>query len=317
MKKEDEVRSKEWNPLEQMTPIIEGVLLTEEGRERPDAVVDQYEKTYLAFREANPAELLCIPETGISAKEWERRLFSTKGVIKQRRLDNIGKDFLAFIYWSELFRETIRSGEIDRISKLIICKDRREEEFANKDNTLIIIEALDNMLRLHGCNLKRKEKTVLFTDASRGKENYVSDMIVSTCLFSKLVRAISVAFQEGVEFTEIREISPAAFHLDNKIIIPSMGDGTWNTFVEAFTIAANREFRLWDKFRKYGFPSLRQISDYSLVPYSVLLCIRDHRESALGYKGTSFLHRISARTAENIRTELTEELIKAKKEEEI
>ena len=303
----------QWNPLAPVERILTEILLTEERRLYLDErIVQEYVGLYERFRQGNIDDVLIFPESVLTTKEWYEDLFSPQGSVRQINLDNIAKDFLCLIYLTEVLRESFRHNQVESTNRFLIDGERENQEHTNRDNSLIVVESLDNFLRMYGWDMTiperdRRDRFTLFTDFPKRpiklEEVKPIEMIVETSRFSKFVRVLSVALQEGKKMGDLNKIDPSQFSLTDKMVNHTMG-GVWNTDTMGFTIAVNREFRLWDKFRKMGYPSLRQIAEYTEIPYSVLLSLREHRESPVYYKGTSLLHRIPVKVGEKLIEEL-------------
>lgn len=305
---------KEWDPIAPVERILREVLDNREGfRFNRTGVIEEYLRLYRRFREANLNEIYSFPEGILTSREWYEDLFSPEGSVRQMNLDHIGKDFLCMIYLTEVIQECFSVGRAKSLHRVLL--DRREgNENNNLNNSLLWTEALVNFLRCYGWDLSIPDKvegqrTILFTDVKRypSKEENKNPIVwmVDSSKFSKLVRRISVSLQNREKLPQLMEWSPERYELTGELIVLSERF-VRNTFLFALEIAVNREFRLWDPFRKYGFPSLRQISEYTQIPFSILVDLRRRQADPNEYTGTSLLHRIPVRVADELIQELTE-----------
>lgn len=302
---------KEWDPIAPVEKILREVIDKREGfLFNRTGLVEEYLKLYRRFRMADPTEILSFPEYILSSREWYQDLLSPEGATKQINLDPIGKDFLCMIYLNEKIRESFSENRVKSLHRVLM--DRREgHENNNLNNSLLWVEALVNFLRCYGWNMSipermEDERSILFTDVKRTpKENDPVVWMVETSRFSKYVRNISVRLQEQEKLPQLMETSPQKYGLTGEMILLNERY-VRNTFLYALTIAVNREFRLWDKYRKFGFPSLRQIAEHTEIPFSVLVELRSKQADITQYTGTSLLHRIPIRVAEQLIENLSE-----------
>lgn len=303
--------TKEWNPLAPVEKILREVLNGREGYLfNRRGLIDEYLKLYERFREGHPDEILSFPENVLSSREWYEDLFSPEGSIKQINLDHIGKDFLCMIYLTEVVRECFSVNKAKSLYRVLT--DRREgNENNNLNNSLLWVEALVNFLRCYGWDLSipervEGERSILFTDVKRSireEESHPVVWMVETSRFSKLVRNLSVCLQNKGKLPQLMEYGPERFGLTGELILLSERF-VRNTFLFALEIAVNREFRLWDRFRKMGFPSLKQIANYTQIPYSVLIDLRSKQADTTQYTGVNLLHRIPIRYADRLIADL-------------
>lgn len=304
---------KEWDPIAPVERILREVLDNREGfRFNRTGVIDDYLRLYERFRMSNLNDVLLFPEGVLSSREWYEDLFSPEGSLKQMNLDHIGKDFLCMIYLTEVIRESFSINKVKSLYRVLM--DRREGNPNNNlNNSLLWTESLVNFLTLHDWDLSipervEGERSILFTDVKykiKEEDSHPVVWMVETSRFSKLVRRISVSLQNREKLPQLMEWSPERYELTGELIILSERF-VRNTFLFALEIAVNRELRLWDPFRQYGFPSLRQISEYTQIPFSILVDLRRRQADPNEYTGTSLLHRIPVRVADELIQELTE-----------
>ena len=304
---------KEWDPIAPVERILREVLDNKEGfRFNRTGVIDDYLRLYERFRMSNLNDVLLFPEGVLSSREWYEDLFSPEGSLKQMNLDHIGKDFLCMIYLTEVIRESFSINKVKSLYRVLM--DRREGNPNNNlNNSLLWTESLVNFLTLHDWDLSipervEGERSILFTDVKykiKEEDSHPVVWMVETSRFSKLVRRISVSLQNREKIPQLMEWSPERYELTEELIVLSERF-VRNTFLFALEIAVNREFRLWDPFRQYGFPSLRQISEYTQIPFSILVDLRRRQADPNEYTGTSLLHRIPVRVADELIQELTE-----------
>ena len=303
----------EWDPLAPVEKILTEVLNGREGYLfNRTGLIDEYLRLYERFREGHPDEILSFPEGVLSSREWYEDLFSPEGSLKQINLDHIGKDFLCMIYLTEVAKECFTQNKAK--SLYLVLTDRKEgNEHNNLRNSLLWVEAIVNFLTLHDWDLSipervEGERSILFTDVKykiKEEDSHPVVWMVETSRFSKLVRRISVSLQNREKLPQLMEWSPERYELTEELIVLSERF-VRNTFLFALEIAVNREFRLWDRFRTLGFPSLRQISEYTQIPFSILVDLRRRQADPNEYTGTSLLHRIPVRVADELIQELTE-----------
>lgn len=303
--------TKEWNPIAPVERILREVLDNRGGVHRNrTGVIEEYLSLYERFRMSNPDDVLSFPENVLSSREWYEDLFSPEGSVKQINLDHIGKDFLCMIYLTEVIRESFSENKAKSLYRVLT--DRREgNQNNNLNNSLLWVEALVNFLSCYGWDLsiperQEEEPSILFTDVKyrlREEDSHPVVWMVETSRFSKLVRSISVCLQNKGKLPQLFENSPAKYGLTGELRLLNLRF-LRKTFLFALEIAVNREFRLWDSFRKYGFPSLRQISEYTQIPYSLLIELRWRQADPNEYTGTSLLHRIPVLYADRLITEL-------------
>lgn len=304
---------KEWDPIAPVERILREVLDNREGfRFNRTGVIDDYLRLYERFRMSTLNDVLLFPEGVLSSREWYEDLFSPEGSLKQMNLDHIGKDFLCMIYLTEVIRESFSINKVKSLYRVLM--DRREGNPNNNlNNSLLWTESLVNFLTLHDWDLSipvrvEGERSILFTDVKykiKEEDSHPVVWMVETSRFSKLVRRISVSLQNREKIPQLMEWSPERYELTEELIVLSERF-VRNTFLFALEIAVNREFRLWDPFRQYGFPSLRQISEYTQIPFSILVDLRRRQADPNEYTGTSLLHRIPVRVADELIQELTE-----------
>lgn len=304
---------KEWDPIAPVERILREVLDNREGfRFNRTGVIDDYLRLYERFRMSNLNDVLLFPEGVLSSREWYEDLFSPEGSLKQMNLDHIGKDFLCMIYLTEVIRESFSINKVKSLYRVLM--DRREGNPNNNlNNSLLWTESLVNFLTLHDWDLSipervEGERSILFTDVKykiKEEDSHPVVWMVETSRFSKLVRRISVSLQNREKLPQLRKWSPERYELTEELIVLSERF-VRNTFLFALEIAVNREFRLWDPFRQYGFPSLRQISEYTQIPFSIFVDLRRRQADPNEYTGTSLLHRIPVRVADELIQELTE-----------
>jgi len=303
----------EWDPLAPVEKILTEVLNGREGYLfNRTGLIDEYLRLYERFREGHPDEILSFPEGVLSSREWYEDLFSPEGSLKQINLDHIGKDFLCMIYLTEVAKECFTQNKAKSLYRVLM--DRREGNPNNNlNNSLLWTESLVNFLTLHDWDLSipervEGERSILFTDVKykiKEEDSHPVVWMVETSRFSKLVRRISVSLQNREKLPQLMEWSPERYELREELIVLSERF-VRNTFLFALEIAVNREFRLWDRFRTLGFPSLRQISEYTQIPFSILVDLRRRQADPNEYTGTSLLHRIPVRVADELIQELTE-----------
>ena len=301
----------EWDPLAPVEKILTEVLNGREGYLfNRTGLIDEYLRLYERFREGHPDEILSFPEGVLSSREWYEDLFSPEGSLKQMNLDHIGKDFLCMIYLTEVIRESFSINTVKSLYRVLM--DRREgNQNNNLNNSLLWTESLVNFLTLHDWDLSipervEGERSILFTDVKyriKEEDSHPVVWMVETSRFSKLVRGLSVALQERGKLPQLFEHSPTRYGLSGELRLLNQRF-VRNTFLFGVEIAVNREFRLWDSYRKYGFPSLRQISEYTGIPYSLLVELRSKQADINEYTGTSLLHKIPVLYADRLITEL-------------
>lgn len=302
---------KEWDPIAPVERILREVLDNRDGfRFNRKGIIEEYLKLYRRFREAHINEILCFPESVLNSREWYEDLFSPEGSIKQINLDHIGKDFLCMIYLTEVARESFVYNKAKSLHRVLT--DRREgNQNNNLNNSLLWVEAIVNFLRCYGWDLTipervEGERSILFTDVKiklKEEDSHPVVWMVETSRFSKLVRGLSVCLQHKGKLPQLFEHSPERYGLAGELILPSERF-VRNTFLYGVEIAVNREFRLWDSYRKYGFPSLRQISEYTQIPFSILVELRRRQANINEYDGTDLLHRIPIRYADRLIADL-------------
>ena len=304
---------KEWDPIAPVERILREVLDNRVGpHHNRTGVIDDYLRLYERFGMSTLNDVLLFPEGVLSSREWYEDLFSPEGSLKQMNLDHIGKDFLCMIYLTEVIRESFSINKVKSLYRVLM--DRREGNPNNNlNNSLLWTESLVNFLTLHDWDLSipervEGERSILFTDVKykiKEEDSHPVVWMVETSRFSKLVRRISVSLQNREKLPQLMEWSPERYELTEELIVLSERF-VRNTFLFALEIAVNREFRLWDPFRQYGFPSLRQISEYTQIPFSILVDLRRRQADPNEYTGTSLLHRIPVRVADELIQELTE-----------
>ncbi len=301
----------EWDPLAPVEKILTEVLNGREGYLfNRTGLIDEYLRLYERFREGHPDEILSFPEGVLSSREWYEDLFSPEGSLKQINLDHIGKDFLCMIYLTEVAKECFTQNKAK--SLYLVLTDRKEgNEHNNLRNSLLWVEAIVNFLRCYGWDLSipervEGERSILFTDVKRSireEDSHPVVWMVETSRFSKLVRRMSVCLQNRGKLNDLKMITPESYGLSSELILLNERV-VRNTFLYAINISVNREFRLWDRFRTLGFPSLRQIADYTEIPYSVLVDMRSKQADITQYTGTNLLNRIPIKYADRIIADL-------------
>lgn len=301
----------EWDPLAPVEKILTEVLNGREGYLfNRTGLIDEYLRLYERFREGHPDEILSFPEGVLSSREWYEDLFSPEGSLKQINLDHIGKDFLCMIYLTEVAKECFTQNKAK--SLYLVLTDRKEgNEHNNLRNSLLWVEAIVNFLRCYGWDLSipervEGERSILFTDVKRSireEDSHPVVWMVETSRFSKLVRSMSVCLQNRGKLNDLKMITPESYGLSSELILLNERV-VRNTFLYAINISVNREFRLWDRFRTLGFPSLRQIADYTEIPYSVLVDMRSKQADITQYTGTNLLNRIPIKYADRIIADL-------------
>lgn len=292
----------QWDPEEPVRRVLSESILNqiEDGQ-----LIEKYVDLYRRFREPQPDETLLFPDIPVKVSEIYDDLFSPMGSVKQMNLDNIGKDFLCYIILTQSLRENIKVGGVDSIVRFLTDDKRMSNENNNLNNSILRVEVLFNFLREQGMSLTPeefltdREEFILFTDAPqrklRNEEINPLKWIVGTSMFSKLVRKESVLFQNRERFESILpQIRPDLFRLP--VIVRFLnGETKGDTLTESLRITLNREFRLWDPFRRLGYPCLRDISEGTGIPYILLLGLRDKTGDPNQYRGTDLLHKIPVR----------------------
>lgn len=294
-----EKREIDWNPQEHIEKILkDSVLFTYGGEELVRIYLNRYEE----FRNPQPSEIVDLPEIPVIYSDLYQDLFSTKGGKKQRGLDNIAKDFLCFILLTQFLRENDKHRE-DSFIRFLTDKQGRDNPNTNLNNTILRVEVLFNFLRSQGyvLNMNPEDDTfILFTSTSQRRINEKDikpiEWITGTARFSKLIRRQSVLFQERKKLDEILpQIAPEDWGLPLFVRYLN-GERDGETMTESLRFSLNREFRLWGRFRQVGFPSLRDISIATEIPYLLLLGIRDKESPSEYYTGMNLLNRLHLRT---------------------
>lgn len=292
-------KSIQWTPEEPLRKVLRESILNqiEDGR-----FIEEYVEIYKTFREPQPDETLSFPVLPVKVSDLYDDLFSPMGSVKQMNLDNIGKDFLCYILLTQFLREHIEEGGVETIVRFLTDDRRMSNENNNLNNSILRVEVLFNYLRTQGIdlsldvNLTDRQEFVLFTDAPlrklKNEEINPLEWIVGTSMFSKLIRKESVLFQNRERFESILpKISHESFGLPLMVRYLN-GVERGPTLTESLRITLNREFRLWDPFRRLGYPNLRDISDGTGIPYILLLGLRDRSGNPTQYTGTDLLHRV-------------------------
>lgn len=287
--------------------------LSEFYPERTDLVesyVDRFVNLYQEFRSPSPNQIISIPNDVLTSTQWFEGLLSTSHVGRRVNLDNIGKDFLSFIYHTQTLSESFRRG--DSLVQFLTNKGGRTTTLTSLNNSVLRVEALDNYLRIEGYDMRiphRDESDVftLFTNPPHRllSESEVGDpfqWIVETSRFSKLIRGLSVNIQEGQTGLFLKAETPEKYELPHRFRILSSQRRIRDTFGEALTHSLNREFRLWDSFRLCGFPPLRRISESTGIPYGVLLAVSmEENNNPNEYEGLNLLNKIPSRVEDLLR----------------
>lgn len=297
----------QWVPEEPLRIVLNDSILSkvEDG-----SLIEEYVELYRRFRDPEPDEILSFPENPVSHSDLYEDLFSVEGSFKQMNLDNIGKDFLCFILHTQYLRENFKTKGPDSIVRFLIDDRGQTNEFNNLNNSILRVEVLFNFMSEEGVdltenlNLTEREYFVLFTDSPKRRlsddEIRPVEWIVGTSRFSKMIRRCSVLLQEREVFESVsKRTNPIDFKLPKGIKYLN-GDMTHDSHTDSIRISLNREFRLWDRFRRLGYPSIRDISNGTRIPYILLIGLRDRTENPIQYTGTSLLTRIPVRVATEI-----------------
>lgn len=291
-----------WNPEDPVRRVLSESILNqvEDGK-----LIEEYVGIYRKFREPQPDEILLFPDIPVSFSNLYDDLFSPMGSVKQMNLDNIGKDFLCYILLTLFLKENIEVGGVDTIVRFLTDDRRMSNENNNLNNSILRVEVLFNYLRSQGTdlsldvNLTDRTEFVIFTDAPQRKlreeEIKPLEWIVGTSMFSKLIRKESVLLQNRERFESILpKIDHSQFGLPQMVRYLN-GTEQGPTLTESLRISLNREFRLWDPFRRLGYPNLRDISEGTGIPYILLLGLRDKSGDPNQYRGADLLHRVPAK----------------------
>lgn len=304
----------EWTPVEAVGRVLSSCGLT-------DDQVQTLETFYQGFRECSTPSSFLIEKMKTS-KEWFRLLFSptigkqrdfdfvqygdpSPGYIGQINLDNIGRDFLCYIYYIQKISELMESEDLEEVLREVLREQVGEPvEFTNLNNSLIPVEALwdyfsDNFIfgkpigkndkgaedfstnvnrsyELPGI-VEEKDLSVILSDPPQRRLN-ISEipsfvgMMQNTKNLSKMIRKISVCLQDGGEWKDIEKIYDYDYNLNQRLsLFKDRRISIGETALFARGVAMSREFGLWDINRGDRLPSIRTISEKRKIPYPELL----------------------------------------------
>ena len=304
----------DWEPFDPVERILSSIGLTEEE-------VRGYETPFEMFRHQEAGEPLDLPEDIRTSEEWFRLLFRAvidgeeettdengdvvkeyglpnSGFFKQINLDNIGRDFLALIYYRQRTLDLFRAGGLRIVlSDLFKAREDEPREFVNLNNSLIPVEALTDFLTLRGTVLgsRADDLTTILTDppsrhlALREVPSF-SSMLIDSSNLSRFIRSLSVLLQDGGRWDHLTQISFRDFDLSDRMTLFRDRRTVQSTRNFGFYVAMSREFCLWDIHREDRLPSIRQISDKLGIPYVELLRIISFGETN---GATGGIHRFS------------------------
>lgn len=292
----------DWNPENAVGRVLSGVGLTN---------VDDYVDLYIRFRGAVSEVAPLPPADDLSSTDWGIHLYGQEGD-QHKNLDSIGEDFLAWIYYCQRLREMRQEGREweDIVPEFLSVwptgGNPRENSLNNSALRFEVAERVmtvdgDKSLFSHYSDEDRNE-FVLFTDAPQRilTTEDIGDPVeymLFTSTFSRYIRALSVAVQEGMGYKSVCQIGPHRFNLPPVLIRLDDRRRTYDTAEYAQGIVFSREFRLWDRNRTFGFPDIRTISEQTGIPYMKLLSI-ETREQAVAkrtFDGLCFLTEIPDR----------------------
>jgi len=292
-------RESDWDSFRSVRQVLRDCGLSDEE-------ADLYRHPFNRFRYQDPDSPQTFRSEVRSSAEWFCRLFSTTnpnpedggqavpvdGYIGQINLDNIGRDFLALIYYHQRCSEIMRTDRpIEEklrvlIQKVLIKQEGEPVEFTNLNNSLIAVEAVFDVLmksgylRDGGMSEEPKEGTSLIL--SDGPVRHLTlrevpsfgQMLRDTTHLSRYIRNLSVCLQDGGRWEDLIQIRPQDFGLNDRFSLLKERRTSHPTEMFGRTIAIGREFGLWDVNRIHRLPSLRAISEKKGVPYLELLRIR-------------------------------------------
>ena len=321
----------DWNPFDPVGRLLSSVGLTDEE-------VRGYETPFDRFRHQEAGEPLELPEDIRTSDGWFDLLFrevvpvgpsmgedlvkeygrKNDGFVRQVNLDNIGKDFLALIYYRQRVLDLFREGGLGLVVRSLF-KARRDAplQYTNLNNSLLPVEALTDFLTLRGAVFPRrrddrsgsdKVMTIISDPPTRhltlGEIPSFSSMLRDSTSLSRYIRILSVCLQDGGRWENLIRVPFADFDLDGKMTLFRDRRSSGWTRDFAIDTAMSREFCLWDIYRDDRLPSIRQISDGLGIPYTELLRIllfgetnRDrgtiHRFSGLEFLRDGFPDRVA------------------------
>ena len=294
----------DWNPFEPVRRVLSSVGLTEEE-------VDEYETPFDRFRHQEAGEPLTLPEDVRTSEEWFDLLFGiteihthtqtgeeedkqetsvemNEGLRGQINLDNIGRDFLALIYYRQRVLDLFRRGGLTLVlTDLFKARTDEPLEYMNLNNSLLPVEALTDFLTLRGAEFRRRaedEPTTILTDPPLrhlplGSIPMFSSMLRDSSNLSRWVRVLSVCLQDGGHWENLIRIPFTDFDLSPDLFLFRDRREVQSTRNFGFYVSMTREFCLWDIHRDDRLPSVRQISDNLGIPYLELLRIVNFGET--------------------------------------
>ena len=318
----------DWSPFEPVGRILSSVGLTEDE-------VRRYETPFDEFRHQEAGKPLDLPEDIRTSDDWFRLLFGgvipgttqttdedgnvvemygepNPALVGQINLDNIGRDFLALIYYRQRVLDLFRTGGL-RLVLSDIFREREDEprEYANLNNSLIPVEALTDFLTLRGMRFPEREDDgtmMILSDPPTRRLTLrevpsFSSMLRDSSNLSRYIRTLSVCLQDGGRWEHLTQISFREFHLSEVLSLLKDRRRGEMTRLFGFYVSMSREFCLWDIHRDDRLPSIRQISDGLGIPYLELLRIVHfgesngsrggiHRFGGLGLLRTGFSDRL-------------------------
>lgn len=307
----------EWTPVKAVERVLSLCNL-------PDDELSNLLSGYEEFRDPDVLPVFIWKDDVKTSKEWFRLLFAqsdgqvrrdfdfvtygggpSPGFIGQINLDNIGRDYLCYIYFRQKVSETMRNEGLEETLRSVLKQQEGEPvEFNNLNNSLIPVEALwDYLCLCQEYDLSQKENensedtstnvdhsfdlpfdkdgkdlSIILSDPPQRRTNIFDipsfvGMMRNTSNLSRLIRDISVCLQNGGDWEEIqkKEIKHLlrqriSLFRDRRV---SIGD----TELFARGIAMSREFCLWDTNRGDRLPSIRTICEKRKIPYPELLRI--------------------------------------------
>lgn len=284
----------DWNPFDPVGRLLSSVGLTDEE-------VRGYETPFDRFRHQEAGEPLELPEDIRTSDGWFDLLFrevvpvgpsmgedlvkeygrKNDGFVRQVNLDNIGKDFLALIYYRQRVLDLFREGGLGLVVRsLFKAREDEPQEFVNLNNSLIPVEALTDFLTLRGTDLGTggTDLTTILTDPPTRHLTLreipsFSSMLRDTTNLSRFIRSLSVLLQDGGRWEHLIQVSFKDFNLAPEMTLFRDRRRIQSTRNFGFYISMSREFCLWDIHRGDRLPSIRQISDGLGIPYLELLRI--------------------------------------------
>lgn len=330
------IKDRPWDPFEQIGETLSRINV-------PSHIIEEYRSTYEEFREVEEIVPLYLPQDVKSSEEWYRCLFCEKdwskphteetapigeaitegepniGYLSQINLDNIGKDYLCLIYYTQRLTELGKVKPLYHLMSDYFIPEKNIPKWTNLRNTLLKVEAFERYLILNediGAISKDSDMNdIIFSDSQRpikwtiDGESVLASIRYSSHL-SKLIRRASVMLQEGNNWeiishdTKFHEFCPTF----KRVILPSGEElGFYMAFIR--DVIYSREFHLWDPHRNEILPSIRAISEELNIPYIDLLrLIRAESVEREYYNGLEFISkRVSNVALKSLEKDITKE----------